>query len=317
MATTSSGITALYEDVVASLIPYFDNAVLLPNSGLIVNSYNITGAVGNTMKIPVTDSFTAGSTIGEGNSIISGATRDFTATNVPLTVAKRGAGTLVTEESLEDGGMDTVRTAVITRISRALAQATDIAGFRVMLTGSESALTDIANISGVSNDGVAAASLAGADVAVVFSPEAMGYAMKREPTVKMFNNVDYDRYEMAASVRNGFARVRAGFIRAVTTSNVIAESNTSLTANLTFFSRAVANLRAVNAPTDAAGFYAACVTAAQEYHLAAQLNGVGGAATYATSSMIGNQALLDGLIGQAVGVRFYRSNNLPSNLLSA
>jgi hypothetical protein len=186
-----------------------------------------------------------------------------------------------------------------------------------MLTGAETALTDIANISGVSNDGVAAASLAGADVAVVFSPDAMGYAMKREPTVKMFNNVDYDRYEMAASVRNGFARVRAGFIRAVATSNVIAESNTSLTANLTFFSRSVANLRAVNAPTDAAGFYAACVTAAQEYHLAAQLNGVGGAATYATASVIGNQALLDGLIGQAVGVRFYRSNNLPSNLLSA
>ena len=317
MATNSSGIAALYEDVVASLIPFYDNAVLLPNSSLILNTYNISGAVGNTMKIPVTDSWTAGATIGEGNSIISGATRDFTATNVALSVAKRGAGTFVTEESLEDGGMDTVRTAVITRISRALAQATDIAGFRVMLSGAETALTDMSGISGVSNDGVANTALATTDIAVVFSPEAMAHAMKREPTVKMFNNVDYDRYEMAASVRNGFARLRPTFIRAVTSSSVIAESNTSLTANLTHFSKAVANLRAVNAPTDAAGFYAACITAAQEYHLAAQLNGVGGAATYATSSMVGNQALIDGLIGQAVGVRFYRSNNLPSGLLSA
>lgn len=317
MATQSSGITALYEDVVASLIPYFSNRVLLPNPGLIMNIYNISGAVGNTMKIPVTDAWTAGATVGEGNSIITAATRDFTATNVPLAVSKRGAGTLVNEEALEDGGLDTVRTAVITRISDSLAQATDIAGFRVMLTGAETALTDISAISGVTNDGVANTLLAGADIAVVFSPDAMAYAMKREPTVKMFNDVDKDQYQMVASVRNGFARVRTGFIRAVTTSNVIAESQANLKASLSLFSVSVANLRAVNAPTDDAGFYAACITPAQEYHLASELNGVGGAATIGDLSVIGNQALVNGLIGQAVGVRFYRSNNLPRNLLSA
>jgi len=318
MATTSSALTALYEDVVADLIPYYDNAVLLPNPQLIMNSYNITGAVGNTMKIPTHDAWSAGSTVGEGNSVISAATSDFTATNVPLAVSKRGAGTFVNEEALEDGGLETVRSAVVTQLSRAIAQATDTAGFNIMLSGAEAALTDISDLN-VTNDGASAALLGTADVGIVFSPEAGAYAVKREPTVKMFNDVDKDQYQMVATVRNGFAQVRSNFIRAIASSDDIAEAQANIKCSLEFVSKAVANLRSQNAPTDISGFYGAVVTAAQEYHLAAQLNGVGGLSTGAIGdlSMAGNQALIDGLIGQAVGCRFFRSNNLPTGIATA
>lgn len=323
MATQTANITALYEDVVADLIPYFDNLVLLPNPQLIVNTYNIQGGVGNTMKIPVTTAWTsANSSIGDNEPIIAGASQDFNATAVQLQVVKRGAGTLISEESLEDGGFETVRNAVITRLSRSLAQATDVAGFRIMLTGSDDALTDISDVT-VSDDGYSNAALTAAnvtaDVAVVFSPEAGAYAMKREPTVKMFNDVDQDNYQMVATVRNGFAQVRPEFIRAISTSSVIGDA-ANVSASLDQFSASVANLRAVNAPTDGAGFYMAAVTPAQELALAKQINGVGGITSGSIGSVsqdLANQALLEGMIGQAVGLRFVRSNNLPGGLATA
>jgi hypothetical protein len=317
MATTSSALQALYEDVVADLIPYFDNAVLLPNSQLIVNTQSLVGAVGNTVKIPVHDAWGAGSTVGEGNAIISAATSDFTATNVPLTISKRGAGTYVNEEALEDGGLDMVRSAVLRQLSGSIAQATDVAGFNVMASGAEGALTDLADVD-IANDGAANTALAGADVALVFSPEAGAYAVKREPSVAMDRDVDRDRYEMVATVRNGFARVRSNFIRAIASSDAIGETDANLRCSLEFVSTAVANLRAQNAPTDGAGFYVAVVTPAQELHIARELNGIGGLSTGAIGdlSMVGNQALIDGMIGQAIGCRFVRSNNLPSGLTS-
>ena len=85
-------------------------------------------------------------------------------------------------------------------------------------------------------------------------------------------------------------------------------------------STSVAELRKMNAPTDDSGFYAAVVSAAHEFHLAKELNGVGGISSGSIGSIsqdLANQALLEGLIGQAVGCRFYRSNNVPSGLASA
>lgn len=318
MATTSTSIQELYADIVGDLIPFYENAVLLPNGQLISNIYNISGTSGNTIKIPVTNAWTAGATVGEGNSIISASTQDFDPTSVSLTIAKRGAGTYVTEESLEDGGVAVVRSAVLTRLSRSIAQATDQAGFNRMLQGNtDAALTDISAITGVSNDGLANTAVTTADVSVVFSPEAMAYGVKRDPSLKMFNDVDSDRYEMVATVRNGFARVHPTFIRAVVaSSDISADANTKATLNM--FSTSVANLRSVNAPTDASGFYIAVVTPAHEYHLAAQLNGIGGLSSGSIGdlSMVGNQALIDGLIGQAIGCRFVRSNNLPRGIAS-
>ena len=102
MATNSSGIAELYADVVADLIPYYDNMVLLPNPQLIVNSYNLTGAVGNTVKIPLTNSWPAGNTsISEEDDLID-AGFDFDPGSVSLAVNKKGAGTNVTEEALEE-----------------------------------------------------------------------------------------------------------------------------------------------------------------------------------------------------------------------
>lgn len=318
MATTSASLQALYEDIVADLIPYYDNAVLLPNPQLILNTYNISGGVGNTMKIPTHTAWTTGTTVSEGAAIIAGAgISDFASSPVSLAVSKRGAGSFVNEEALEDGGLATVRSAVLTQLTRAIAQSTDRAGFNVMLSGVEATLTDMDDIN-VSNDGASNVALAGADIAIVFSPEAGAYAVKRDPQVKMFNDVNRDRYDIVATVRNGFAQVRPEFIRAVCSSTDISEANASLRCSLDMVSKAVANLRKVNAPTDGAGFYAAVVTAAQEFHLAAQLNGVGGLSTGAIGdlSMVGNQAIIDGLIGQAVGCRFVRSNNLPTNVTS-
>ena len=129
---------------------------------LIINSYNLTGGIGNTMKIPVTNAWTTGnSSVGENTAIIGNADQDFVPTSVSLDVVKRGAATLISEESLEDGGFETVRNAVVTRLSRSIAQATDSQGFLEMGTGAETAITDIANIN-IVNDGHTNAVLAGA-----------------------------------------------------------------------------------------------------------------------------------------------------------
>jgi len=324
MATSTSQITALYEDVVADLIPYYDNFVLLPNPSIILNSYNISGGLGDTVKIPLTNSWTAGnSSVGENTAIIGNADQDFLPTSVTIQVGKRGAATLISEESLEDGGFETVRNAVVTRLSRSIAQATDQKGFNVLLSGSETDLTDISDIN-LNNDGVANATLTTADLSIVMSPEFAGYTVKREPTVKMFNDVDQDNYQMVATVRNGFAQLRASantdpsFARAIAASDSFT-ANAATQANLNFFSNSVAALRKDNAPTDGAGFYVAVVTPAHELHLAKQLNGVGGISSGSIGSVsqaLANEALLQGMIGQAIGCQFIRSNNLPSGLTS-
>lgn len=321
MATQTANVASLYEDVVADLIPYYDNFVLLPNPSIVLNSYNISGGIGNTMKIPVTNAWTAATgAVTENTSILGVNDQDFIPTSVSLTVSKRGAGTQVSEESLEDGGIDTVRNAIVTRLSRSLAQATDQAGMNLFASGSEAALTDISGVDLTRDDGLSNTDLTGADVSLVLSPEFAAYAMKREPSVKMFNDIDADNYDMIATVRNGFARIRTGFGRAICASNVIAESNTSLTASLDMFSQAVAGMRNENAPVNGAGYYNAVVTPAHEFHLAKEINGVGGISSGSIGSVsqdLANQALLEGLIGQAIGCQFVRSNNLPRNLASA
>jgi len=141
----------------------------------------------------------------------------------------------------------------------------------------------------------------------------MGYAVKRDPSVKMFNDIENDNHDFVATLRNGFAQVRSNFIRCVATEAGVGSS----TASLAQFSKSVANLRAQNAPADVGGFYYAVITPAQELKLASELNGVGGIASGSIGSVsqaLANQALLEGLIGQAVGLRFVRSNNLVSGI---
>jgi hypothetical protein len=152
------------------------------------------------------------------------------------------------------------------------------------------------------------------------SPEAMAYAVKREPTVKMFEDIQNDQHQMVATVRNGFVRTPNGgnqMAFALIGSDLIAETTDALRLSLDNVSEAVARLRSINAPTDDAGFFASVVSAAHEFHLAKELNGVGGISSGSIGSIsqdLANQALLEGLIGQAVGCRFYRSNNVPSGI---
>ena len=142
MASTTN-VANLYEDVVADLIPYFDNFVLLPNQQLILNAYNISGGTGNTMNVPVTNAWTTGATIAAGAKIIdvggddqADPVNDFAPSSVSITAVKRGSGTIVTSEDFEDAGYDTVRNAVVTSLSRAIAKITDKGGFNVMAADS-------------------------------------------------------------------------------------------------------------------------------------------------------------------------------------
>lgn len=229
---------------------------------------------------------------------------------------KRGTGTIVTTEDLEDGGISTVRTGIVTRLSRAIAQSTDQAGFQVMGHNLETAMTNLANVT-VGMDGLSAtANVGNCELAYVFSDQALGYAVKREPTVQMFDNINFDRVEFTATLRNGFKQIQPTYIRAIATKEGIGAANA---ATLAFFAKSVANLKTANAPMDFSGFYAGVISPAQEYALSSELNGVGGTATGSIGSVaqgLANDALLQGMITQALGVSFIRSNNLPGTLAS-
>ena len=326
MATTTSSVAELYSNVVADLIPFFDNAVLLPNPAVLIHNYNLEGAIGNTMQIPLSNYYPAGnSSVGDNTDLINSGF-DFDPGSASLTVTKKGAGSTVSEEALEDGGMATVSNAIVTRLSGAIAKTTDTEGFRIAVAGNATVQTDMANVN-TPNDGYANTALTTASLAIVMSAEGLAYASKREPTVKMFNDVQNDNHQMVATVRNGFAQLRTdpvvaagqqNFIRHIATSDQIGAA-AGISASLDQFSTSVANLRNDNAPTTG-GLYWAFVTPEQELALAKELNGVGGISSGSIGSIsqdLANDALLQGLISQAVGLQFVRSNNLPRGLASA
>jgi len=301
--TTKTMVQELYSDIVADLQPYYDDAVLLPNPQLIQTQFNIAGTAGNTINVPLTNEYTNAGDVGEGNSILSGGGAagnvsnedDFDPTSVTLLMTKRGTGTNVTEESLEDGGLAVVRNAVLTRLSAGLAGATDTAGFAEMKANF--AATDY-GVAGANSDFT---------TNFVFSPEAIAYGSKREPSVTMFYDNDLDLHQFRGSIRNGYKVMRPTFGARVTSERVIGAQTA---ASLTNIAKAVAALRGANAASDISGLYAAVIDSSLEYSIASQLNSVTQAAI-GDLSVIGNRALLTGLIGQAAGVSFYRSNSLP------
>ena len=314
--TTSSLFNVLFEEVSADLIPYYDNSVLLPSSTLIVNSYNLEGAVGNKMRIPVTNAWgLSASGIGEGTdiSLTPGTNPDFAPTAVDLDVNKRGAFSYVNMEALEDGGIETVRNAVVTRLSRMLAQSTDEAGFRVMLNNTETAPANASDLDGTgSTVELVNTVTVNQDICPVFSPEAMGYAVKRSAELKSFEDVSFDRMEMVASMRNGFAQIDKTFVKAAAGNTTVGA--TAHKATLGDFGKAVAKLRDVNAPTDASGFYYAAISAAIELQLIDQLTHIANGGTVGSLSALGDRVLIDSLVGQASGIRFLRSNNIVKNI---
>jgi hypothetical protein len=295
MATQSSTIGALYSDIVADLIPYYMDAVLLPNQNIITNSLQISGEAGDTVKFPLTNAYVNAGTVGEGNSISStGAVSDFTPTSVSIQVTKKGVATDVTEEALEDGGLAVVRNAVLTRLAGGLAQATDIAGLAVAKAGATLADTGEGSTANTHTTNF------------VFSPEALAFASKREPSVRMWYDVDIDTHLFRGSVRNGFITLRGNFINPVTANSTIGSG----TANITAIAKAVAQLRGQNAPVGSDGMYVSIIDPALEFKINEQVSLAGGSAIGSLSD-IGNRALMQGLVGQAAGVMFFRSNNLP------
>ena len=307
--TGDAQIAAMYSDIVGDLAVYFNNMVLLPNANLIALNYPISGAVGNTVKIPVQASYEpADSGVAEGRDIIPDYARNFSTTEAMLPVVKRAAGTFITAEAVEDGGASVVTSQVVNQLASSLAQATDKAGFEALLTGVEGAVTKAAiTAKGVSIVGEAASGTA--DYCLVMSPQAGAYASKRAPSVNMDADINADGWITTGTARNGFALVRPEFVVAMESDN-----GTGLGVTVDDVANAVAQLRAANAPTGADGNYVGVLSPWQEYNLAKELATTGTGGFIQNPSVIGNQTLATGAIGTLLGVTFYRSNNLPQNI---
>jgi hypothetical protein len=292
--TTSSSVQQLYADIVADLVPYYMDAVLLPNQEIIKNSLIVSGTTGDQVRFPLTNSYTSAANVNEGTSIKSSAQSNLVPTAANVTFQKRGVATDVSEESLEDGGLDMVRDAVLTRLSGGLAQATDVAGLAQAKT------------SFTSNDGVTGANVKFKQ-SFIMSPEAMAYAAKREPVVKVWYNPNLDSHEFRGTVRNGFTALRATFGRTIK-SAALGEAQAK--ANVEAIAQSVANLRAANAPTGIDGMYIGMIDPGFEFAINQQLAQVGGS-TISSLSDIGNNALRDATIAMIAGTKLFRSNNLP------
>ena len=270
------------------------------------NKFDISGSSGNTVRVPITNTWTDAAVVSaEGGSIIGAANSILDPGEVDVTMTKYGVGSNVREEALEDGGYNVVRNNLLIRLAGGLGQAVDVSGLL--------ALVNAGGNSDINQDGNA--TLTGSDYRVnaVTGPTSLAMASKRAPTVKMFYDVDSDTHQFRATTRVGFntlwngSNTAAGYgVRKLTDHNTVG----SATLTLADFSKSVANLRAGNFPTMQNGLYSAFIIPSTEYSIASQLNSVGTAAIGSLSG-IGNRALLTGLIGQAAGCEFYRSNNMP------
>lgn len=296
MATTSSAVQELYANIVSDLVPFYEDAVLLPNPMFVQTQYNLSNTAGNTVQIPLVNAWSNASEVSAGASIATANTDDFNPTSVSLTLSKKGKGTDVQAEALEDGGVAVVQGQVINRLARGLAQATDVAGFTAMKDA-------------FGNSGRTAV-YASYESNMVVSPEALAYAIKRTPMVETFYNVDTDVHQFRATIRDGWQVVRSNFGRNVLSNSVVGDTTANTIADLSHFAKAVAYLRQQNAPTMANGLYAAFIGPATENALLSQLGSVS-QATIPSLSALGNTALQTGAIGVAVGCMFFRTNNLP------
>ncbi len=300
-ATTSTNVEQLYADIVQDLVPYYMDAVLLPNQQIILNSLNVSGSTGDQVRFPLMNTYDNAVSIPEGDPIITtaGAESNLIPQAANVTFTKRGLGVDVTEESLEDGGFDMVRNGVLSRLSGGIAQSTDIAG----LTQCKTSFTG--------NDGVigANATVNAALIAnFVMSPEALAYAAKREPVVKVWYNPNKDTHEFRATVRNGFTALRGNFGRTIHSASLGSGYDT---ANIEAIASSVANLRSVNAPVGSDGMYIGLIDPAFELAINKQIAGVGGT-TVSSLSDLGNNALRNAALAMVSGTTLYRSNNLPT-----
>lgn len=303
IGTTSTSVQQLYADIVADLQAYYSDAVLLPNQAFIMNSFDLSGPeAGNTIRIPLTNQFAAAGAVAEGGDIRqTGVQSNLEPTAANITLTKYGIATDVSEEALEDGGLAVVRNAVLTRMSAGLAEAVDTAGFAALKTGvtQEAGSSTGANADFVEN--------------FVMSPHCLATASGRAPSVATWYNPNLDLHEFRGTVRQGFVTMRPEFGVKVTDRIKVngTQDYTAMTADLENYLKAVSLLRSQNAPEMADGSYIGFIDPQEEFNIAKQLNSVSDA-TIGSLSDIGNRTLLSGLIGQASGVTFFRSNRLPN-----
>ena len=303
--TTSTTVAQLYTDLVADLVPFFMNATLLPNSALVRNSINMVGETGGTVRFPVTNPYTNASVVLEGDPI--GNASNLQPTNVNIDLVKRGVGSDVTLEALSDGGYDLVYRSTLQRIGGGLAQATDIAGLLVAADGFDP------DTAGNNADVGTASALATSSVNLIMSPEALGYAVKDEgPMVETWYDVNTQTHQFRGSIRDGYAAINPKMGVRMTGLNTVGTSVDTIGFNISSVAQGVSLLRVQNAPTLDNGNYIAVIDPAAEFALNEQVALAGGTAAIGSLSDIGNQAFYDGLIGQAVGAAFFRSNNVPA-----
>jgi len=303
--TTSTNVAQLYTDLVADLVPFFMNATLLPNSALVRNSINMVGETGGTVRFPVTNPYTNASVVLEGDPI--GNASNLQPTNVNIELVKRGVGSDVTLEALSDGGYDLVYRSTLQRIGGGLAQATDIAGLLVAADGFDP------DTAGNNADVGTASALATSSVNLIMSPEALGYAVKDEgPMVETWYDVNTQTHQFRGSIRDGYAAINPKMGVRMTGLNTVGTSVDTIGFNISSVAQGVSLLRVQNAPTLDNGNYIAVIDPAAEFALNEQVALAGGTAAIGSLSDIGNQAFYDGLIGQAVGAAFFRSNNVPA-----
>ena len=306
MANSSTSVADLYTEIIEDIRIFFADAVLITNPQFLGGSFNIAGSSGDTVRIPISNGYDNAVSVSEGASIRSAGTQnDFDPTNLTISLVKYGAYSDVNEEAFEDGGLAVVRQNVVDRIAGGLAQAVDVAGFE--------ALRDAGGNSTVNQDATDLGSGAANVTNLVMGGMSLYHASKREPSVRAWYDNDFDRHQFVGSTRQGFKVVYNGTntgnnygVRKL--DDVRAIGSGTLTLN--DFAKSVANLRENNHPAMASGFYPAFVAASTELNVASQLNSVT-SGTIGDLSAIGNRALLTGLIGQAAGIEWYRSNNLP------
>tara|TARA_R100001510_G_C7636994_1_gene195009 strand:+ start:390 stop:1304 length:915 start_codon:yes stop_codon:yes gene_type:complete len=299
ISTSSTTIEQMYADIVQDLVPFYMDKVLLPNPQIILNSINVEGSSGDQVRFPLENALTDAADVAEGASIIAAANSNLTPTAANITFQKRGVGSDVTQEAVDDGLFDMVVGSTLNRLSSGLAQATDVAGLALCKT------------SFTNNDGATGAN-ANFTQSFVMSPEALAYAAKREPVVKVWYNPNKDIHEFRGTVRNGFAALRATFGRTIKSANLggnqfgVAASK----ANVEAIATSVANLRAANAPVGADGMYVGIIDPGLELSINEQIAGLGGT-TIGSLSDLGNNALRNAMVAMIAGATLYRSNNLP------
>ena len=297
--TTSTTVAELYTDLVADLVPYFMNATLLPNSELIRNSINMFGQTGGVVRFPITNAYTNAADVNEGDPIGSASDLD-TGPAVSITLQKRGVGSNVTLEALSDGGYDLVYRSTLQRLGGGLAQATDIAGMLVAATAFTAEVGTASSANTSTNN-------------IIFSPDALGYAVKDEgPMVETWYDVNTQTHQFRGSIRDGYAAIRPAFGVKMTALNTVGTAFGSIGADISSVALGTSTLRVQNAPTLDNGNFVAVIDPAMEYAINEQVSLQGGSAAIGSLSDIGNRAFYDGLVGQASGVAFFRSNNLPS-----